>query len=428
MDEEKKITDFRPSKLLYVFLFIYYSIWVITTIQAAIFPLQFGFKYYHIESLYQWAFSALTLIGGLLSFYAVIKILRGDSDCITALKWSLIAVLVYTLSTPERTQSPSNNIWLVGIVFFARPLFYLAFYLFLCFSKSIKERYPKIKRRYGPAGWIWAGLLFLFILNSCLYIYHNYQENAFCERKDITMVNLSENEVSDGYIAFSTNRVWHKCSACEEAVCIDDVLELHPTLTSQDSLSTIYLMSGRCAKRDVRTHNCMIVLSSNLMEERLKLTELYFSDTILANKRIITTLFTSDDHNNNRSIAFQITSIMDSTSPKCCAIIGIGALENISIDIKRISESTRFDLDYIPQSKDDINSNKSQYSQYYWIGNNDYQSDPNVFSSFAQSSTPRFSLSVALLKDYKREVAQGQYNNIFNYVFNHNRFLSTAKL
>lgn len=140
MDNEKeKEIDFKPSNWLYIFLFIYYSIWLLQSYGAISHYITFGFDSFLAYGSVEWLCFGLFIVAGIYSFYAVIKTLRGDKDCMTSLKWSLMLVFIYTLMDSTRGQIPTYNIatWLA--VFLIRPLFYLCFYLYLCFAKGFSR-------------------------------------------------------------------------------------------------------------------------------------------------------------------------------------------------------------------------------------------------------------------------------------------------
>lgn len=125
MSEEKEIEEFKPSGWLYVFLFIYYSIWLLQGFGAVSHYCTFGFDEFQKYGLTEWLFFPVYLIAAVYSLYAVIKTLRGDADCITALKWSLVIIFLYTGYDDTRGQIATYNIWVWSAVFFARPIFYL---------------------------------------------------------------------------------------------------------------------------------------------------------------------------------------------------------------------------------------------------------------------------------------------------------------
>ncbi|MBD5371065.1 MAG: hypothetical protein HDR80_10150 [Bacteroides sp.] len=82
---------------------------------------------------------------------------------------------------PTRGPIPAYSIAALLAAFFIRPLFYLAFYLYLCFAKDIKRRFPKAERRFGPSGWVWTGLTEAFL---GVGIYESTYKMRYAVRKE----------------------------------------------------------------------------------------------------------------------------------------------------------------------------------------------------------------------------------------------------
>lgn len=354
--EEKEIdTDFKPSTGLYIFLFIYYSIWLLQSFGAIGYYITYGFDSFKGFGLAEWLSFGFFIPAALYSVYAVIKTLRGDRDCIAALKWSLVLVFIYTLND-IRAQIPTNNIWVFRALYFARPLFYLIFYHYLCFSKNIKKRYPKSERRFGPSGWIWSGLTAALIGVGIYADWEQYQIDRYCRRVDVNSLALRPGEVSDGYVVFKSDRKWGKWNEIADTLYIDGRLETEPTIMSKDSTGIIYIFSGRCYKNDVRTYNLVIVgtlgtLADEWGEKRGKLEELSFIDTVFSGKRVMSTIFRTDL--DSLPVYFDVAMTSELESGKCCVMAQIDKREikkDMAVDF---AKCLRFNLKNISKSKND---------------------------------------------------------------------------
>lgn len=417
MSEENEIEEFKPSGWLYVFLFIYYSIWLLQGFGAISHYCTFGFDEFQKYGLVEWLFFPVYLIAAFYSLYAVVKTLRGDADCITALKWSLVIIFLYTGYDDSRGQIATYNIWAWSVVFFARPLFYLIFYLYLCFAKGVKLRYPKEDRRFAPSGWVWVGILMMFLTIVVIGGVKQYKISQYCKKVDISLLNLQKGEITDGYILFNSDREWTEWSQPADTLWIDERIEALPTLMSMDSTSIIYLSSGQCLKPGARTHNQIIVASLGILRQNeLKgdLKEVEFTDTIINGNKLMSTTF--ELSNDSTKAHFTVMNITDSISPKCGVFVRIDKECYGSAWPVNFAKRIRFDLQNIAKGKDDEEGYDAKHSQAYWIGNRNNQSNPYLFASLNKSSLPWFFVSVMHAKNREREIADGKCYNIFDYL------------
>ena len=414
-ETEKEIEEFKPSGWLYVFLFVYYSIWLLQGFGAISHYCTFGFDEFQKYGLIEWLFFPVYLIAAFYSLYAVIKTLRGDADCITALKWSLVIVFLYTGFNQTRGQIATYNIWVWSAAFFVRPLFYLIFYLYLCFAKGIKRRYPKGDRRFAPSGWVWACILMSFLAIAVFAGIKQYNISQYCKNVGISQLNLQRGEISDGYILFKSDRKWEEWSQGADTLWIDEKIETLPSLVSVDSTSMIYLSSGQRHKPDARTHNQIIVNSLGLLRQneiRGELKEVSFTDTIINGNKLMATSFKLD--NDSTNVHFTVMNITDSISPKCGIFVRIDKSGYEPRWAVEFAKGIRFDLKNIAEGKNDESSNDTKRSQAYRIYNCNNQSYPDLFASLDKSSLPRFLISVMYSKDREREITESKCYNIIN--------------
>lgn len=417
MDSEKeKEINFKPSNWLYIFLFIYYSVWLLQSFGAISHYITFGFDSFLSYGAIEWMCFVLFIIAGVYSFYSVIKTLRGDKDCISSLKWSLVLVFLYTLMDPTRGQIPTYNIVTWSAIFLVRPLFYLIFYLYLCFAKGIKRRFPKTERRFGPSGWVWVGLMTAFLGVGIYGGWKQYQISKYCQRVDVTALNLNPGEVSDGYVLFSSDRQWKTWVEPSDTLYIDDRLETVPTIMSVDSLSQIYIASGRCEKSGARTYNQVLVKSLGVISENLegnwgKLKETSFTDTIVSGKRLFSTVYeTTVD---SVPAYFDVAMVVELDSPKCCVVIKADKQSIASDWAVRFAESLRFDLQNVAKSKDDEDGNNAKDKDTHRTAYGKHQTNANVLATIFHRVCPRHLFRIVTLKDHERKVYYRKCDNIF---------------
>lgn len=417
MDNEKeKEIDFKPSNWLYIFLFIYYSIWLLQSYGAISHYLTFGFDSFLTYGLVEWLYFGLFIIAGVYSFYAVIKTLRGDKDCITSLKWSLMLVFIYTLLDSTRGQIATYNIatWLA--VFLIRPLFYLVFYLYLCFAKGIKRRFPKVERKFGPSGWVWVVLMIAFL---CVGVYaggQQYNVSKYCKPVDVASLNLNKREVSDGYIVFKSDREWRKWTESADTLYIDDRIETLPTVMSTDSVSEIYISSGRCDKADARTYNQVIVSSLGSISKDKhgnygKMKEVSFTDTIVSGNRVMSTIY--EKTIDSIPTYFDVVMITEVKSPKCSVIV---RADKRSIETSwaiDFAHDIQFDLQNIAKGKDNEDCGNTKDKDSNRAAKRKQQTETNMFASFFHRVCPRHLFRIMTLKYDKREITYRKSNYIF---------------
>lgn len=417
MDNEKeKEIDFKPSNWLYIFLFIYYSTWLLQSYGAISHYCTFGFDSFQAYGLVEWLCFGLFIVAGIYSFYAVIKTLRGDKDCITSLKWSLMLVFIYTLLDPTRGQIATYNIatWLA--VFLVRPLFYLVFYLYLCFAKGIKRRFPKAERKFGPSGWVWVGLMIAFLGVGLYGGFQQYNINKYCKPIDVTCLNLNKGEVSDGYIMFNSDREWVKWTERADTLYIDESIETLPTILSADSVSEIYIASGRCYKADARTYNQVIVaslgsLSKNIDGEYGKMREVSFADTIVSYNRVMSTIYeTTID---SIPAYFDVVMIKEVKSPKCCVIVRADKRPIEPFWAVDFANNVQFDLQKVSQGKDNEQSSNTKNKDSHRTAKRKQQTDADMFTSLFHSICPRHLFRIVTLKYHEREITYRKYNYVF---------------
>lgn len=390
---------------MYVLLFIFYTIWILQAFGAIGFHYTFGFDDFKEYGLTEWLFLPLFCFGGLYCLYSVIKVLRGDSDCITSLKWALMYSFIYTFLNGSRAQIPTYNLIAITAIFLVRPLFYLGFYLWLCFSKGIKRRYPKPERKFAPSGWVWVSITFCLIGIISQGAYEQHKMNRYCKRVDFDKVAISDEEISDGYIAFTSGLDWNHSKEHLDTIYSDfEELICYQTMETTDSACSIILFSGRSEKNDARTHNH--VLTKLLSVADNDIIEIGFCDSIATGKHLISTTFTTKPGLKHET--FTVATIFDTESPKCIVL----AAKAKGVDnydwLKEIFTSLRWNLQRIPEAENQKNCGNNEDDISCRAGKCNQKANANMFADLLKRRTPGFLFCEMLLKHHEREITHGQ--------------------
>lgn len=415
-EKEEEVRDFKPSACLYLFLFIYYAVWLLQACGAVAHYVRFGLESFEGSGPAKWINVGLSALAGLYSFYAVIKTLRGDRDCITALKWSLVVAFFYTMANPVRAQIPTYDALLWSVAFFLRPFFYLVFYLYLCFAKSIRIRYPKEDRSFGPSGWVWAGLLAAY-LGAGAYAHRlRHHDDMLCRPVDVARLSLAPGEISDGYIAFASGRAWEPWADAPDTLYVEDRIVTLPTIISADATSRIRIASGRCDAPGERTYNQMVVAALMLMSAEtdtifVEPEEIAFTDTIVAGKRLLSTVYVSAT--DSSAVWRNVAMVTDAASHKCCVVMYSDSRPIDAGWAARFAESLRFDLHEVAKRQDDEDSKEAKEQNARGTAERDDQADGDVFASLHDRCAPRHLSRVMTLEHNEREVTRREFGQIY---------------
>lgn len=411
MEKDEEIDDelFKPSRVLYVFLFIFYTVWIWNIYGYLKYCVVFGFDEFKSLDTFGWVSGALVLIISVVAFFSIIKTLRGDHDCITSLKWAIIYALIYSLLDPTRMQVPSYNMAIRLIVYFIKPAFYLAFYLYLSFSKSIKTRYPKQERRFGKSGWCWIGLTAILLGMGVWAGLKEHNINQYCKHVDIAQLKLYPGEHTDGRIIFKDKGLWERWDADSLSIEFDD-MALFPSLHSEDYTRQIFLLTGRCDKLTERLHNSIIVQALGHIKQPLA--ETVHLDSIINGNQVYATCFRAPSDSIMSS--YSVLSISEGENTKGAIFM---IYESKSYGLKTaesLAESIIFNLSgRLPKKAIDEEScddHKGEVSDWIKNGNNNPWS--NLFSCTNKRLPPCQPLCVMLLKHYEREKTQDKQKYI----------------
>ncbi len=139
----------------------------------------------------------------IFGFWSIILALKGSRSAISCLKLCLpfhfISLLVAWLS--RLTILGLFASWLPELII----LFPLVFYIYLCKSDDIKVLYPKKYRNLGLPGLI--GII-LYLGLAIVLVFGATSGLVFLRKVDPSLMQLNENELTDGRIIFTREDSW----------------------------------------------------------------------------------------------------------------------------------------------------------------------------------------------------------------------------
>lgn len=407
--EQGRIDKFKPAAWLYIFLFIYYSTWVTSAIGTILSFAKSGMEMIEGCGIKEYASGVVMLLAALYCLYAVIKTLRGDRDCITSLKWSVIMVMLYSLMNPTRAEGGVTDSPLHSIQYFSLPAFYLIFYLYLTFSKGIKRRYPKPERRFRPSGYVWFGIMGLMVIIGVYDLSIEEKEARHCRYADFYDLPLKSGVISDGYVMFKTAEDWEWYARFETADTLwkSDQIETIPTIMSPDSTSLVYISSGRCYDHPERNYNWILTRIPNMLKEPYgrevldkidltKIRELSHLDTVVRGNRMLSTGFEVRIDSVMRYV--RVSMICEKGHTKCVVVTRIDKEKDSQEWEIEMARSIRFDLQEIAERHNDKDHHK-EHSQHAGGTTEDDQSPLEAMDgALSEGIAPRESACIASLQ------------------------------
>ena len=210
--------------------------------------------------------------------------------------------------------------------------------------------------------------------------------------------------MSDGFVAFKSNRTWSVSKEDTDTMYIEDKMFCEQTLESKDSLTSILLFSGRSEAHDVRIHNQVLPRFFGNIEEDVA--ETLFTDTIADDKRLIATQFKTLNGDDERS--FTVATIFHLESPKSIVLASTVKGKDDLAWLKEIFESIRWDLKSIADTKHEKDGGDKKDDVTGRTGNGNKQSDADMLAGFFYRRTPSFLFGEMLLEHHKREIAYSQ--------------------
>ena len=111
-----------------------------------------------------------------LSFWSIIRLLKGKPDGITCVRWALGLNMTVVLFQLFQLLGRIIYIqWMYALSPVLQLFLTIIFLFYLGKSKSVKQLYPKSERKFSPGGWGWL-LFFILSVFSISYMLSNNVE------------------------------------------------------------------------------------------------------------------------------------------------------------------------------------------------------------------------------------------------------------
>ena len=323
---EKEIINRKvPGFILSTFLFFFFYLLIRTVYQDI--PLMYNdmldAAIAEDESVLQSSLLAfLDIIMLSLSFWSIIRLLKGKPDCITCIRWALVInflVLLYEFFCKSLGRAIAFH-WTYAILPAASLLFTIVFFIYLAKSHSVKQLYPASERRYSPGGWVWLSFFIICLSFFSFIFYTYYDEEMNSKTIDIKTLSLSQERYSDGRVLFYSKSKWSQSE--EKIMDIDnDAQKTTAWELSDDSISK-HILSGVTPKR--RHSDFMTILLQHLPEEqKFFVREVASCDTVINDDQYFVDQYMYERDSIPYLWTFSVR--FDSKSHKFCALSKYGS-------------------------------------------------------------------------------------------------------
>lgn len=289
-------------------------------------------------------FAALDLIMLCLSFWSIIRILKGTQDGLTCLRWTLwIYAIVAFYHLMQDVWKIIYISWYCILPFGVQLLFALLFIIYTHKSSSIIELYPKSSRKYYPGGYIW---LAFFVFSAGAFSYCAYSSITKQERAkpiDIDTLKIPKGYLCDGRIMFKSDLTWKQSTM--EILSVDlDTLSTTLWTNTTDSLKTCWIWGG-VSEKARHSDFIKILLQSKPVADSLYIGEIASCDTTISGEQYYIEQYRYSSDSISHLWTFAVR--FDSKSNKYCALStyskknaadeynkAINTLQNVLFDLK----------------------------------------------------------------------------------------------
>ena len=200
-----------------------------------------------------------------LSFWSIIRLLKGKPDGITCVRWALGLNLIVVLF--QLFQSLGRIIyihWMYALSPVLQLFLTIIFLFYLGKSKSVKQLYPKSERKFSPGGWVWLLFFILSVFSISYMLYTNIEMENMSKKHDLSSLSIPSNSYIDGLLFFESINKWSHST--KEIMDMEDMpQEVTLWELASDSICEL-VMSGVSPKR--RHSDYMSILLQSLPEEQ----------------------------------------------------------------------------------------------------------------------------------------------------------------
>jgi hypothetical protein len=279
-----------------------------------------------------------------LSFWSIIRLLKGKPDCITCIRWALsinFLVLLYEFFVKSLGKAITCH-WSYAILPVALLLLTIIFLIYLVKSSSIKQLYPISERRYSPGGWVWLSFFIVCLCFFSIIFYTNYDEEKRSQTIDNSSLLLPQGCYSDGRVLFHSESKWSQSE--EQYVDFDNNPHKITAWVLNDDSITKHIISGISPKR--RHSDFMAILLQHLPDEqKFFIGEVMTCDTIINKDQYFIDQYLYERDSISHLWTFSVR--FDSRSHKFCAysVYGSNLKEQKEMsDVLSFLNSVVFDL------------------------------------------------------------------------------------
>lgn len=278
-----------------------------------------------------------------LSFWSIIRLLKGKPDGITCVRWALgLNVIVVLFQLFQSLGRIISIHWMYAISPVFQLLLTIVFLIYLRKSDSVKQLYPKSERKFSPGGWIWLFFFILCIFSFSYMLYTNIKMENKSKKIELGTLSIPSDGYSDGLLLFESEIKWSQST--KELMDMEDVSQ-EVTLweLTGDSICEL-VISGVSPKR--RHSDYMSILLQSLPEEQK-----YFSGEVM----VCDTIINDDQYYLDQyqyvadsiSYLWTFSARFDSETHKFCAFSKYGIQRDERVDKNEVLsflKSVVFDL------------------------------------------------------------------------------------
>ncbi len=352
MEEEikdKKIPGFVFSTFL--FLFFYY---LLKTICQDVIDIRFNMIDAAIAEGEQivptiiFAVFDIVMLG--LSFWSIIRVLKGSNDAIPCIRWALfINLFVQFYQLIKNLEFAILVSWYYVLFPILQIVFSIVFIVYLFRSKHVKMLFPRIDRSYYLGGWIWLLYFISFITFLILGSYTSIKKDRCSKAIEENTLSIPCGCYSDGLIMFKS----------DDSLWVKSKYEIYNMEDERDSItrwkldldSAHYRVFGATSNLSRHSDFMNILLQSRPPLDSHLEKEIVFCDTLLSNEQYYVDQFLYKDSSN---YVWTFSVRFDSTSNKYCTFSKLNIIKNPTSDLEEA-------IDFLKNVEFDLNPYINRY-------------------------------------------------------------------
>lgn len=210
-NEEKTITEFRPTPLFTVLLYLYFVVLLTLGASSLMHLISYKTNYFIINpNLPAWAVlwdGAISTLIILFGIKAITLSLKGHCCAVSAMRWSLWLCFIYHFNEFYERSGPAGMGYVLVVAFI--PLLYtFVFWLYMLKAKAVKEMFPKGNRKKRPWGILGKILFWSYLLWLISVSYVLIEKNNKSKAVPTSFITLSNEEITDGLCVSKPLREW----------------------------------------------------------------------------------------------------------------------------------------------------------------------------------------------------------------------------